>query len=114
MLGLGNHLRILLAVEPVDLRMQHNGLWSSVEEKLREDPRSRTLFGFTNRNRNRVKFLYWDGSGTWLFAKVLEKGRFSWPVGSDRYKLSLSYEALVMLLEGIDLKNGIQKAWYER
>lgn len=114
MLGLGSHLRILLAVDPVDLRMQHNGLWSQVEEKLREDPRSRTLFGFTNRNRNRVKLLYWDGTGVWLFTKILEKGRFSWPKGSDSQKLSLSYEALVMLLDGIELKDGSQKAWYER
>lgn len=44
----------------------------------------------------------------------LEKGRFSWPVGSDRAKLSLTPESLTMLLAGIDLKGGWQKAWYER
>lgn len=114
MIGIGAHLRILLAVEPVDFRMQHNGLWSHVELALKEDPRSHALFGFTNRNRNRVKLLYWDGSGICLFTKVLEKGRFSWPRGSDKEKLSLSHEALVMLLEGINLKDGCQKAWYER
>ena len=38
----------------------------------------------------------------------------TWPVGSGRTKLSLAPEALTMLLAGIDLKDGCQKAWYER
>jgi transposase len=114
MLTFPSALRIYLAVEPVDKRKQFNGLWSLAQDKLNEDPRSGALFVFTNKDRDRLKMLYFDGTGPWVFAKRLEKGRFTWPAGSDRTKLSLAPEALTMLLAGIDLKDGCKKAWYER
>jgi transposase len=114
MLSFPSALRVFLAVEPVDMRKQFNGLWAVASERLREDPFQGALFVFTNRHRNRLKMLYWDGTGPWVFAKRLERGRFSWPVGSDARKLSLAPEALTMLLAGIDLKDGCNKAWYER
>lgn len=106
--------RIYLAVEPVDMRKQFNGLWALAAERLREDPFSGSLFVFTNKDRNRLKLLYWDGSGVWVLAKRLEKGRFSWPKSSGPTKIHLEPAALTMLLSGIDLKEGCKKAWYER
>ena len=114
MLAFGATTRIFVAVEPVDMRKQFHGLWSEVEDKLKEDPFSGSLFVFTNKRRNLVKMVYWDGHGIWIFAKRLEKGRFSWPVGSDRKKLLLTAESMSMLVGGIDLKDGCKKAWYER
>ncbi|MFM9091021.1 MAG: IS66 family insertion sequence element accessory protein TnpB [Verrucomicrobiota bacterium] len=114
MLTFPTALKIHLALEPVDMRKQFNGLWSVAEQRLGEDPRQGALFVFTNRGRDRIKLLYWDGSGVWVFAKRLEQGRFTWPVGSDRVKLNLAPEALTMLLAGIDLREGCKKAWYER
>jgi transposase len=107
-------LKIYLAVEPVDMRKHFNGLWALATEKLKEDPRLGAVFVFGNKDRDRVKLLYWDGTGIWILAKRLEKGRFSWPVGSDRTKLMMTPEAMTMLLGGIDLKEGCQKAWFER
>jgi hypothetical protein len=51
-----------------------------------------------------------------VLAKRLEKGGFSWPKGLNVKdgKLTLKHAALSMLMEGIDLKRGMQKAWYER
>ena len=106
--------RIYLAVEPVDMRKQFNGLWALASEKLREDPFKGSLFVFTNKDRDRLKILYWDGSGGWGLAKRLEKGRFSWPQAKGAEKLHLEPAALTMLLAGIDLKDGCKKAWYER
>ena len=114
MLGFPSALKVYLAIEPVDMRKQFNGLWTLAEDRMKEDPRQGALFVFTNKPRDRLKMLYWDGSGVWVLAKRLEQGRFSWPLGGNGVKLSLTPEALTMLLAGIDLKNGCQKAWYER
>ncbi len=107
-------LKIYLAVETVDMRKAFNGLWAVAEQKLREDPRQGAVFAFTNKDRDRLKLLYWDGTGVWIFAKRLEKGRFTWPAGSSAVKLALAPEALAMLMAGIDLRDGCRKAWYER
>ena len=114
MLGFPSALKVYLATEPVDMRKQFNGLWTLAEDRMKEDPRQGALFVFTNKPRDRIKMLYWDGSGVWVLAKRLEQGRFSWPLGGNGVKLSLTPEALTMLLAGIDLKNGSQKAWSER
>ena len=114
MLTFPTALRIFLAVEPVDMRKSFNGLWSLTEQKLQENPRQGAVFVFTNKNRDRIKLLYWDGTGVWIFAKRLEEGRFTWPLGGDGTKIALAPAALTMLLAGIDLKDGCKKAWYER
>jgi transposase len=114
MLAFPAGFKIYLAIEPVDMRKQFNGLWAMAVERLKEDPRQGAVFVFGNKDRDRVKLLYWDGSGVWVMAKRLERGRFSWPIGSDQIKMALAPEALTMLLAGIDLKDGCKKAWYER
>lgn len=114
MLMLSEQMRVFLGVDPVDMRKSY-GLLSVVDNELKENALHGGLFVFTNKCRNRVKILYWDGSGLWIFAKRLEKGTFSWPKGlEDEKKVHLAPEALQMLLSGIDLKQGCKKAWYER
>ena len=114
MFSFPNKTKVYLAVKPVDMRKSFNGLWSEASEQLKEDPFSGALFVFSNKRRDRIKVLYWDGSGVWICAKRLEKGRFIWTNGSDSRKLSLTGQSLGMLLDGIDLKQGCKKAWYER
>ena len=116
MLNLIGKLEVYLAVEPVDLRKSFNGLYAVTKTVLRENPESGALFVFTNKRRNRVKTLYWDGTGMWVMIKRLEKGTFSWPKGVDvkNGKLSLSPEALALLLDGVDLRGGSMRPWYQR
>ncbi len=88
-------------MRPVDLRKYFNGLWDAVQEHLGEDPRSGAVFCFTNTDRTRLKLLYWDGTGVWMLAKRLERGRFSWlAAGDERAKVALVPEALAMLVVG--------------
>ncbi len=63
MLTFPTALKIYLAVAPVDMRKQFNGLWSLAEEKLRENPRGGAVFVFVNKDRNRLKMLYFGATG---------------------------------------------------
>ena len=75
-----------VAREPCDMRKSFNGLDTAVHEKLSADPLSGALFLFSNKKRNRMKILYWDGSSLWILA---------------------------MLADGIYLKDGMTRSWYE-
>ncbi len=115
MLPFPTAIKILVAIEPVDMRKQFNGLWAVAQVKLAEDPKSGAVFCFINKDRSRLKLLYWDGTGVWVLAKRLEQGRFSWPAPSEnKSKLTLTPEALALLVGGIELKSATLKPWYER
>ena len=115
MLAFPHLVRIFVAVEPVDMRKQCNGLWAAAQEKLHEDPKSGAVFCFINKERTRLKLLYWDGTGVWVLAKRLEQGRFSWPEpGEVKAKLALTPEALALLVGGVELKRGSLKPWHEQ
>ncbi|RYD28164.1 MAG: hypothetical protein EOP86_23495 [Verrucomicrobiaceae bacterium] len=62
-------LKVCLAAQPADLRRSFEGLALLVRGALREDERSSQIFVFTNRRRDRVRLLYWDGTGLWLMTK---------------------------------------------
>ena len=97
------------------MRKGFNGLSGMVARKLNEDVQSGALFVFSNRSHTRLKIIYWDGSGLWLMAKRLEKGTFSWPKDTDgETKLALRAEALAMLTDGVDLRGGRMRPWYQR
>jgi transposase len=111
--GLGAATRIYLAVGSTDMRKGFEGLYGLVRDQLGLDPLSGHLCLFCNKGRNRLKVLYWDGSGLWICAKRLEKGRFSWPSdGEDSARVTLSQEELSLLLGGIDLTRTRRKNWY--
>ena len=83
MFGLGLATKIYVAVEAVDMRKGFEGLYGLVRDQLGQDPLSGHLFLFSNRTHTRLKALVWDGSGLWVCAKRLEKGRFRWPAADE-------------------------------
>ena len=104
MLSVTSATRVLVATTPVDLRGSFNRLHSLVVEQLKGDPLSGHLFVFTNGRRNRVKVLYWDGSGLWVCAKRLEQGRFTWPV-SESGQIDLRGEEFSALIHGLEVRS---------
>lgn len=116
MLTFSGSLKIFVAVEPCDMRKGFNGLHAMASERLGEDPRQGALFVFINRRHNRIKILYFDGTGLWVMTKRLEQGTFSWPksIEPGTSKLSIRPEALAMLTDGVDLKGAKLRPWYER
>ena len=113
MFGLRPATKIYVALGATDMRKGFDGLYGIVRDKLGLEVRTGHLFLFSNARRNRLKILLWDGSGVWICAKRLERGRFSWPLaadGSDR--MTLSHEELSLLLGGIDLIRVRHKNWY--
>ena len=118
MFGLGPATRIFIAVEAIDMRKGFEGLHGLVRDHLKQDPLSGHLFLFTNKTKTRLKALVWDGSGLWVCAKRLEKGRFGWPavVSKDEgsHSVSLRAEELAMLVNGLDWKQTRQRNWYRK
>jgi transposase len=115
MFGLGAATRIYVAVGSTDMRKGFEGLYGLVRDQLGLDPLSGHLCLFCNKGRNRLKVLYWDGSGLWICAKRLERGRFSWPSdGEQSARVTLSQEELSLLLGGIDLTRTRRKNWYRK
>jgi len=111
MLHFSTATKVFVATTPVDLRGSFNKLFALTQSVLREDPLSGHWFVFSNRPRNRVKVLFWDGSGLWVCAKRLEKGRFSWPQGEEGCARLRGGE-LSALLSGLEVK--AKSNWYRR
>lgn len=111
MLSFPSCVRIFLAVQPCDMRKSFDGLHALVEHSLRENVRTGALFVFSNKRRNLLKILYFDGSGLWVLAKRLERGAFTWPEAEGE-KTGLSPRALALLLEGVDLSQTKAKRWF--
>lgn len=111
MLNLSPATRVFVATAPVDLRGSFNALHARVQTQLQADPLSGHLFVFTNSRRNRVKILFGDGSGLWVCAKRLERGRFTWPA-SQQLVATLRHEELLLILSGLEVRE--KRGWYRR
>ena len=54
------HMRILVAVEPVDFRKGIDGLAAVCRQKLQSDPFSGAMFVFVNKSRQALRLLVYD------------------------------------------------------
>ena len=103
MIGSTRNVRVWAYSKPVDLRLGYNGLYGLVLTHLKGDPLSGDCFLFLNKNRNRAKVLFWDGTGLCIFMKRLERGRFAKLWHSPTPHLQLTMSELTLFLEGCQL-----------
>ena len=94
--------RVYLYRDPVDFRKAAFGLAAIIEQALQHDPFSGTLYAFTNRQRNKIKCVFWDHNGVVLYYKSLAEETFKWPKRGDEV-LALTGEQMNWLLEGYDI-----------
>ena len=106
MLNVGPTTSIFLYTEPTDMRKGFDGLSGIVREYFHVDPTDGSLFLFINRRRDRMKILHFDGTGFWLYYKLLESGTFEVLTsnGDDRC-LKIDSTQLSMLLSGVSLRS---------
>ena len=104
---------IYLYRDPVDFRKSFRGLAAIVEQELEHNPFSGGLYAFTNRQRNKIKCLFWEDNGFVLYYKSLAEERFHWPKAGDAV-MALSAEQINWLLDGYDisLMKGHRKLHY--
>jgi transposase len=101
MIGPTGTVRVLVATKPVDFRKGADGLAALVRDTMGADPFSGAVYVFRAKRTDRIKLLFWDGTGVCLMAKRLEDGEFRWPKAQDG-ALHLSAAQLSVLLEGLD------------
>ncbi len=101
MIQVAPQMRILVAVESVDLRKGIDGLAQLCREKLGADPFSGCLFIFRSRRATAIKVLAYDGQGFWLAQKRLSRGRFVWwPSGKEPARRLEAHQAQLLLAAG--------------
>jgi transposase len=103
MLSFNGRTKVFAATKSVDLRMSYDTLFAYCRDHIKKDPLSGHVFLFLNKNRDRLKAIFWDGTGLVLICKRLEQGRFTRlnPMLGDTVQITASEFAL--LLEGADL-----------
>ncbi|MER9230451.1 IS66 family insertion sequence element accessory protein TnpB [Mesorhizobium sp. M0664] len=101
MIGPTGAVKVMVATKPVDFRKGAEGLAALVREAMGADPFSGAVYVFRAKRADRIKLVYFDGTGVCLFAKRLEDGKFCWPGIADGV-VRLTAAQLQALLEGLD------------
>ena len=96
-----NRVRIMVATKAIDFRKGHDGLAALVSSVLRKDPFTGTVFVFRSRRADRLKLLYWDGTGLVMAYKRLEEHSFTWPAVRGGLMV-LSHAQFEALFAGLD------------
>lgn len=101
MIGPGTGAKVMVATRPVDFRKGADSLTALIAAEYGGKPYSGVIYVFRAKRTDRIKLVWWDGTGLCLMAKRLEQGGFKWPAIRDGV-MRLSSAQLGALLEGLD------------
>ena len=95
--------RVLVCVEPQDMRRSFDGLAAVARDELGEEPQSGAYFVFVSKSSTRVKVLWWDRNGYCLLYKRLHRALFRLPRDGAKVGKSMQLDAVALarLLEGV-------------
>jgi transposase len=104
MLSLTTSSKIYVYMPVTDMRKGVHGPSGIVRSEFAADPTDGSLFVFVNRRRDRLKILYFDGGGFWLYYRLLEAGTFEELRNPNKSSyLTIDATELTMLLSGVSL-----------
>jgi transposase len=99
-----SHVQVYMAVDAADMRWGFDRLAAACKETLGLDPYCGHLYLFVNRSRDRARIIYFDGSGSCVFSKRLEKGTYKVPsCRSGETTVKIAASDLALLLEGVNV-----------
>ena len=119
MISLDRSVRVFVCTRPADMRRSFDGLADMAEQLIKQDPLSGHLFVFRNRNRDRLKLLYWDTDGLAIWYKRLERGTFQLPtdlqsLDEETTGAEITVDELSLLLGGVELTSVKRRKRYQR
>ena len=106
--------KVYIYRQAIDFRKSHRGLAAIIECELGHNPFDGELYAFTNKQRTKIKCLFWESTGFVLYYKALVEDKFKWPKG-DETLLTLTGQQLNWLLDGYDISvmKGHTNRYYE-
>jgi transposase len=99
MIALSSNAKLYFYQGSVSMQNSFEGLATAVQKVFPSEITSGAYFIFLNKNRDRMKVLYWDGDGLAIWYKRLEKGSFAKKFLEG--KTSIERREFLMLLEGV-------------
>ncbi len=114
MFALSSENKFHLYIQATDMRKSFDGLSGLVQNNLENNPCNGDVFIFINRSRDKIKLLHWQGISFTLYYKRLEKGTFELPeYDSSVGSITLSYAQIVMIVDGLSIKNIQRRKHYQ-
>lgn len=101
MFGLNPDTRVFVKTGVTDGRLGYEGLRGLAVKVLEQSPLSGHLFCFCNAARNRIRLLWWDGTGFFVATKRIERGTFDFPK-NEMAVARMNTAQLHALLKGIE------------